>query len=46
MEELEEYIPRSQNTVAQYISVRLIMVLCEEAVQQMGTRVSKWLWYQ
>ena len=32
--------------VAQHISTSYIMDLCEEAVRQQETRVSKWWWYQ
>ena len=31
LDEVEKYAPRMQNTVAQYIAMRLILDLCEEA---------------
>ena len=33
---------RRQNTVAQYISIRPILDLCEESVRRPGMRFSKW----
>ena len=36
MEIVEEYVLKRHNTVAQYISVRKIMDLCEEAVRRPG----------
>ena len=41
LEEVEQYVVRRQNTVAQYITTRLIMDLCEAAVRRPGKRVSK-----
>ena len=44
MEEVEEYVLRRHNTVAQYIATRPIMDLCEEAVRRPGARVYKRWW--
>ena len=41
LEEVEEYITRRQNTIAQYIVTRPILDLCEESVRRPGTWVSK-----
>ena len=41
IEELEVYIQRSQNTVAQFISTRPIVDLCMEAERCPGNRVTK-----
>ena len=38
-------INRRQNTVAQYISTRPIMDLCEQATRRQGARVS-WRWWE
>ena len=46
LEEVEEYIIQRQNTVAQYILMRQIIKLCEEAERHPGTRVSKRRWDQ
>ena len=45
-EEVEEYITRRQNTVAQYIVTRPIMDLCEEALWRPGTLIYKQWWDQ
>ena len=37
-------ITRRQNTVAQSIVTRLILDLCEQDTQQLGTQVSWWWW--
>ena len=46
MEEVEEYIMRRQNMVAQYNVTRPIMDLCDELVRRLGTQVSNQWWYQ
>ena len=46
LEEVKEYVLRRHNMVAQYISTRTIMKLCEGAVHRPGTRVSKRWWKQ
>ena len=46
LEEVEEYVLRRYNTVAQYIAMRSILDLCEEAVRKLGTQVSKRFWNQ
>ena len=40
------HITRSQNTVAQYILMRLIMDLCERSAWRPGARVSRRWWEQ
>ena len=44
-EEIWIYITRRQNTVAQYISTRPILDLCERSVWRLGARVS-WRWWE
>ena len=39
LEEVETYIPRRQNMVAQYIVTRPVIELCDEAVQRSGRPV-------
>ena len=46
MEELETYIARRQNMVAQYIATRPILDLCPEAERCPGARVAKRWWEQ
>ena len=46
IEEVEEYVPRIQNMVAQYISTRRIIDLCEETLWRPGMQVSKRWWEQ
>ena len=46
LEEVETYITRRQNTVAQYIATQPILELCEEAERRPGARVSKRWWEQ
>ena len=41
LEEVEAYVMRRKNMVAQYIATRTIIDLCEEAVWRPRTRVSK-----
>ena len=43
-EEMEEYVPKSQNTVAQYIMMRPILDLCKDRVQMRGRWVAKRWW--
>ena len=43
---MEAYITRRQNTIAQYITIRPILELCEEVERQKGARVSKRRWGQ
>ena len=45
-EEIRKAITRRQNTVAQYISTRPILYLCERDTQRVGARVSQWWWDQ
>ena len=45
-EEVKACVLSSQNTAAQYIVMKPILDLCEEAVQWTGTRVSKRWWKQ
>ena len=45
-DKVEEYITRMHNMVAQYILMRTILDLCEEAKICPGMRVSKWWWEQ
>ena len=40
------YIKRRQNTVAQYITTRPILDLCERSTWRPGSRVSQWWWGQ
>ena len=40
------YITRRQNTVAQYISKRPILDLCDKSDQRLGARVSRRRWEQ
>ena len=46
MEEVEEYITQRQNMVAEYISTRPILDLCEDVERRPGTQFSKWWWDQ
>ena len=46
LQEVETYIARRQNTVAQYIATRPIMDLCLTEVRRPGARVLKRLWEQ
>ena len=39
LEEVETYVPRRQNMVAQYIVTRPVIELCDEAVQRSGRPV-------
>ena len=39
LQELETYVSRHQNTVAQYIATRPIMILCLTAKRRPGERV-------
>ena len=39
--EIQEYITRRQNTIAQYFATRPIMDLCERNIQRAGARVSR-----
>ena len=41
-----KYITRSQNTVAQYISTRTILYLCERSSWRTRARVSQQWWEQ
>ena len=40
------YVTKRQNMVAQYITMRPILDLCEQAAQRPGARVSWWWWEQ
>ena len=42
LQEVETYISRRQNTVAQYIATRPIMDLCLVAKRRPGPRVAMW----
>ena len=44
LEEVETYVLRHQNTVAQYISTRLILELCLTAERRTGSQVSMRWW--
>ena len=44
LEEVEAYVLRRKNKVVQYIATRLILDICEEAVQRTGTRAYKRWW--
>ena len=46
MQEVETYVFRLQNTVAQYIATRPIMDLCLAAKRSSGLRVVMWWWEQ
>ena len=46
LQEVETYVSRRQNTVAQYIATRLIMDLCLAAKRRPGPRVAMWWWKQ
>ena len=46
MAEVEASVPRRQNTATQYIMTQPIINLCDEALQWLGTRVSKRRWEQ
>ena len=46
LQEVETYISRLQNTVAQFIKIRPIMDLCLLAERRMGSRVPKRWWEQ
>ena len=43
-EGIRKAVSRRQNTVAQYITTRPILYLCERAMQRVGERVS-WRWW-
>ena len=45
-EDMGEYVLKKHSTVAQYISMRPIMDLCEETVRIIGARVAKRWWEQ
>ena len=44
LQEVDTYVSRHQNTVAQFITTSTIMYLCLEAEQRLGLRVSKRWW--
>ena len=44
LQEVDTYIYRRQNTVAQYIATRPIIDLCLAEKRRLGPRVSMWLW--
>ena len=46
LQEVETYVSRRQNTVAQFIATRPIMDLCLAAERRPGPRVSKRWWEQ
>ena len=46
LEELETYISRSQNPVAQYIATQTILDLCLEVEKHPRVWVAKWWWDQ
>ena len=46
LQEVETYISRRQNTVAQFIVTRIIMNLCLAAERRPGSRVYRRLWEQ
>ena len=46
LKEVEAYILRRHNKVAQYIKALLILDLCEEALRRPGMCVSKRWWEQ
>ena len=46
LQEVETYVSRRQNTVAQFIVTRPIMHLCLSVERRPGPRVSKWWWEQ
>ena len=46
LQEVETYVSRRQNTVAQFIATRPIMDLCLATEQRPGPRVSKRWWEQ
>ena len=43
-EDMEEYVLKRQNTVAQYIAMRPFLDLCKETVQMPGKWVAKMWW--
>ena len=45
-EEVEVYIAKQKNTVAQYIETRMILDLCTEVERRLGASASKWWWDQ
>ena len=44
LEDMEVYITRRQNTVAQYIAIQPIPGLCEKLERKPGVRISKSWW--
>ena len=46
LQEVETYVSRLQDTVAQYITTRPIMYLCLEAKRRPGPRVTMRWWEQ
>ena len=46
LQELETYVSRHQNTVAQYIATTTIIDLCLAAKCRPGARVEIWWWEQ
>ena len=46
LQEVETYVSRSQNKVAQYIATKPITELYLAAKRRPGTRVSMWWWEQ
>ena len=45
-EGIQKAVTRRQNTFAQYIATRPILDLCEQAMQRVEARVSRWWWDQ
>ena len=43
---MEVYIQKRQNTVAQYISTKLLLDLCDATKRTQGARVRMWWWEQ
>ena len=46
IQEVETYVSRHKNNVAQYIATRPIMYLCLTAKLSPGSRVAIWWWEQ
>ena len=46
LQEVDTYVSRHQNTVAQFIATSTIMYLCLAAERRLGSRVSKRWWEQ
>ena len=46
LQEVETYVSRRHNTVAQHIATRLIMDLCMAAKKRTGPRLEMQWWYQ